>query len=216
MKLKKRNREILRKLGNVALPFLVDLLLFTVRIKTEKKPEGKENLVVAFWHGKMLIGWYLFKKKNAAAIVSQSKDGELLTQVLKHWKYSLSRGSSNKGGKEALENSVAEAKAGKNVLITPDGPLGPPQKFKAGAVKVAQKSSKPLLLIGIGYGNAVRLKSWDGFEIPLPFSKVFVEFSEPIRIDENLSYDETSLRIKLAEEELNELTKKAEEIARNN
>ncbi len=200
------------------LPFIVDLLLLTTKVKPNKtKADLKNgNFVAAFWHGKMLIGWHLFRKNNPAAIVSTSKDGELLTRVLKHWKYDLVRGSSSKGGKEALQILTDKALEGKTIVITPDGPLGPAKKFKAGAVIAAQRAVKPLLLAGIGYGKSVKLKSWDGFEIPYPFSKVYVEFSEPILIERNLSYDETSEVIKKTGAKLNELTNKAENIARHN
>jgi lysophospholipid acyltransferase (LPLAT)-like uncharacterized protein len=218
MKLKESNRNILRKVGNILLPFIVDLLLLTVKVKLNKsKDELKgKNFIAAFWHGKMLIGWHLFRKNNPAAIVSTSKDGELLTRVLKHWDYDLVRGSSSKGGKEALQILIEKALEGKAIVVTPDGPLGPAKKFKAGAVIVAQRTLKPLLLTGIGYEKSVKLKSWDEFEIPYPFSRVYVEFSEPVLIEQNLSYDETSEAIKKMEDKLNELTNKAENIARHN
>ncbi len=217
MKLKNRNKELLRKSGFFLLPFLVDLLLLTVKIKTlGKTPEtGSGNFVSAFWHGKMLIGWRLFKKLNPAAIVSSSKDGELLTRVLEHWGYHLVRGSSSKGGKEALENLVEKAREGFTVVITPDGPRGPAREFKAGAVVAAKKSGVPLLLAGIGFSKSVKLKSWDSFEIPYPFSHVYVKYSEPVLIGQDLSYEETSGKITEAEKMLNELTNEAEELAVN-
>ena len=67
--------------------------------------EGK-NYVVAFWHGAMLVGWFLHspqKRKTVSALVSQSNDGEYLTAILEKWNYTMIRGSSHIGGKEALD-----------------------------------------------------------------------------------------------------------------
>jgi lysophospholipid acyltransferase (LPLAT)-like uncharacterized protein len=211
MKLKEKQRDFLRAIGNFLLPYFVDLLLMTVKIVEDGKELPKENFVAAFWHGKMLIGWKLLSRRNPAALVSESKDGELLTKVLRHWKYELARGSSSKGGKDALEILVRKAKDGFTIGITPDGPRGPAKKFKAGAVIIAKRSLKPLVLIGIGFQKSVRLKSWDAFEIPKPFSRVYVKCSEPMYYEENLSYEETSEAILKAEEELNKINKEAEE-----
>lgn len=129
--------------------------------------------VVAFWHGSMLPVWWAYRKNNATAMVSMSKDGSYLAAILEHWGYRLARGSSTQGGSEALSAMVEAARNGV-VMITPDGPRGPRHKAKAGAVVAAMRSGAPLIGIHVEVSNAfVFNKSWDLFQVPLPFSTVY-------------------------------------------
>jgi hypothetical protein len=169
----------------------------------------KQNYVLAFWHGTMLLPWFLHRDDGFAALTSKSKDGDLLAKQLKHWKYKVVRGSSSKGGDVALGIMVDLAKNGYSVSITPDGPRGPEFEFKAGAVIIAKKSGVPVVLMGIGIKSKKKLKSWDKFQIPDPFSSVKVIYSDPVYVDANLSYDETSKVIEECEKKLIELQKEA-------
>ena len=218
MTIKEIKKNILRNLGNKFLFIAVDVLCKSLRIKivngnpVQDLINKNENFVVAFWHGQMLLGWFLHRNKNFAALVSKSKDGDLLSNVLTKWNFEVARGSSHIGGKEALEILLNQAKKGYSIAITPDGPTGPIFKMKAGAVITAKKSGIPLFLLGISNSKKRKLKSWDGFEIPKFFSKTVVVYSEPIFIDGGLGYDETSKMIKECENLLNVLQKKAEEL----
>jgi lysophospholipid acyltransferase (LPLAT)-like uncharacterized protein len=148
-------------------------------------PEGAS--VLAFWHGEMLPVWKAFARTNGVALTSQSKDGGLLAQLLHDWNYDVVRGSSSKGGKEALERVVELARE-RCTLITPDGPRGPRHEFKPGAVVAAQRASVPLVLCRVlcktDKPSAVWIfeRSWDKFILPLPFARLTLVFSEPIRI----------------------------------
>ncbi len=221
MQIKKVRQELLRSFGNFAISWLINFLLNTVKIKIQNREileeleKNKQPFIAAFWHGKMLVPWYIFKNKNFSALVSKSKDGELLTKVLNSWKYDVVRGSSHKGGKEALTNMIEIANSKKSLAVTPDGPTGPIYKFKAGAVITAKKSGIPIILIGVGLNKKKNLRSWDKFEIPKPFSKAAVIVSEKIFIDINFDYNQTSEMILMCEEKLNELNRKAEEICLN-
>jgi lysophospholipid acyltransferase (LPLAT)-like uncharacterized protein len=146
-------------------------------------------------------------------LVSKSKDGEYLTSVLNKWEYKVIRGSSRDGGKEALNMMMETVQNGSSLAITPDGPTGPPFKMKAGGVIISQRNEVPLFLIGIGCKNSIKLKSWDSFEIPKPFSKVKCICSEIINIPKNLERDEVSKKIIECEELLNSLRKEALTIA---
>ena len=80
----------------------------------------------------MLLGWWLFRDKNFSALVSQSKDGEILTNILNSWGYNVMRGSSSKGGKKALEELISVSLKS-SVVMTPDGPRGPAGVSPTGA-----------------------------------------------------------------------------------
>jgi lysophospholipid acyltransferase (LPLAT)-like uncharacterized protein len=216
MKVKGAVRGLLRGLGNLLLGYVLGLVCKTYKLnisnksKTDKLKDERKNFILGFWHGTMLIPWYLHRGEKVAALVSRSKDGELLANVLSKWDYNVIRGSSNVGGKEALDTMIKCAVDGSSVAITPDGPTGPPRKLKAGIVITAKKSGSPIVLAGVGNGKKWQLNSWDRFEIPKPFSKVKVVYSDPIYIDSELSYEETSKLIEECGEKLNDLQKDAE------
>jgi len=217
MKLRKIRQDTLRFIGNYFLFNVVNVLCKTLRITfinknvIEKLDKDGKNYVLAFWHGSMLIPWYLGRNKNFAALISKSKDGDLLSRILKGWNYEVVRGSSSSGGFVALGIMVDYAKNNYSVAITPDGPKGPIHKLKAGAVITAKKSGLPLVMVGIGHEKKRILKSWDKFEIPKFFSKVKVVYSEPYYVKGDLNYDETSKVIENSEQELNKLHKEANE-----
>ncbi len=217
MALKKIKQDLLRFLGNTLAGSLINLLIKTLSVERINYPPflssiEKGNCVVAFWHGKMFLGWHLQKGMNFSALVSMSKDGDVLANLLAKWGYKVTRGSSHIGGKEALEIMIGQSNAGNSFAITPDGPKGPIHKMKAGAVVLAKKCGQELFLVGIGYRRKITLGSWDSFEIPLPFTKAAAVYSEPFRIESNLTYEETSKVIETMELKLIELNKTAEAI----
>jgi lysophospholipid acyltransferase (LPLAT)-like uncharacterized protein len=130
-----------------------------------------------FWHGKMFAGWFVARKLHPVALVSKSKDGEILSSVLSAWRYRLVRGSSKKNGMQALEEAIANVRSHQAgaLAITPDGPRGPRHSYKRGAFVAARELGVPLVHLHVHYERAKVLgKSWDKFEIPLPFSTVNV------------------------------------------
>jgi hypothetical protein len=216
MNAKQVKQDTLRFLGSLILKHSLDALCTTLRVSYKNKKviedlkKKKLNYVLAFWHGTMLLPWYLHRNDGFAALTSKSNDGDLLAKQLKHWKYKVVRGSSNKGGDVALAIMIDLAKNGYSVAITPDGPRGPEHKFKAGAVITAKKSNVPVVLMGVGIKSKKKLKSWDKFQVPNPFSNVKVIYSDPVYLSADLSYEETSKVIEDCEKKLNELQKEAE------
>lgn len=217
MKLKKARQNSLRFIGQMFLANIITALcrsLKTIKVNDEaikKLDNVNKNYILAFWHGTMLLPWYLHGKPNCAALISKSKDGDLLAKILKHWNYNVVRGSSSTGGDIALAIMIDFAKNDYSVTITPDGPRGPAHKFKAGAVITAKKSRVPLILAGVGYQKKKVLNNWDKFEVPHFFSKAKIIYSKPIFIDIDSSYEETSEIIINCENKLNQLQKEAQD-----
>jgi len=211
MKLRQARQNVLRFLGNYVLYILIQALCKTLTIEPVGKKSfdellsKKQKFVLAFWHGTMVVPWYAHRNLRLLAIISQSKDGELLAKILRKWKYKVVRGSSSKGGEVALQIMIDHAKHESSVAITPDGPRGPNFQMKAGAVVTAKKSSVPLVLVGAAYRSKTTLHSWDNFEVPYPFSKVRLVYSEPIYVAKELDREATSKVILQCEEKLNEL-----------
>jgi lysophospholipid acyltransferase (LPLAT)-like uncharacterized protein len=211
MKFRKYKQDILRVFGLLVLSQAVDLLCRSLKVTSRNKEvidnleHQKKNFILAFWHGQMLLGWYLHRNKNFTALISKSNDGDLLEKILKHWKYNVIRGSSSKGGDVALGIMVDYARNNESIVITPDGPRGPVNKLKAGAVITAKRSNTPLILLGVGYNKKRVLKSWDKFEIPKFFSTANAVYSDPIYINSELNFADTSVIISDCEQKLNEV-----------
>jgi hypothetical protein len=209
--MKKVKQSILRLLGNFFLKTAINLLCKSLKIEKinqeviDELQQKNQNYVLAFWHSTMLLPWYVHRNQNFAALTSLSKDGDLLARQLKSWNYKVVRGSSSKGGDVALGIMVDLAKNKYSIAITPDGPRGPVRQFKAGAVITAKKSGIPVVLAGVGFSKKIKLNSWDSFEVPKFFSRAKIVYSEPIFVNSELSYEETSELIKKCEQMLNEL-----------
>lgn len=217
MSLKKIKKNVLWFTGDLLLRYLITLLCKSLRVEVigdrviRNFVEDEEGFVVAFWHGSMLVPWYYLRSNKTAAMVSPSKDGDLLTKVLSYWKYKVVRGSSTKSGKDALNEMIGLIQNNFLVTITPDGPTGPVHQFKPGAVITAQRTGCPLMLVGVGYKKKRIFNSWDEFELPELFSRVKLVVSDPIYIESELSREETERKIKECESLLNKLQKEAQE-----
>jgi len=217
MSLKKSKQNILRYFGDHFLYYGITALCKSLKIEkenfasVENLNSKNQNYVLAFWHGTMILPWYLHGAPNFAALTSKSKDGDLLAKILRKWKYQVVRGSSSTGGDVALGIMVDYARNKYSVAITPDGPRGPRQKFKAGAVITAKKSKIPVVLAGVGFKRKKILSNWDKFEIPYFFTTAKIVYSNPINVDINFTYEETSAVISKCDEELNKLQQLAQD-----
>ncbi|MEE9448781.1 MAG: DUF374 domain-containing protein, partial [Ignavibacteriaceae bacterium] len=147
MNLKKAQQDTLRFASQFFLAQGVTALCKSLKITVQNRgtienlKSEKQNFVLAFWHGTMLLPWYLHGNPSFAALTSKSKDGDLLSRILKKWNYEVVRGSSSVGGEVALGIMIDYARNDYSIAITPDGPRGPRHKFKAGAVITAKKAN---------------------------------------------------------------------------
>lgn len=175
-----------RTLSHIAPILLAPLLklLFAslrkeIRFPAEGIPEPGRGVVFAFWHGSMVTGWLLarriFPETVPVAVVSLSDDGQLLSDTLGRLGFRLIRGSSSKGGEEVKSGITEALRSGSVIAVTPDGPRGPIHQFKYGTVRLASENRSPILFADITHMNPRLLKSWDRFEIPMPFSRVGIE-----------------------------------------
>ncbi len=129
-----------------------------------------------FWHNRLFIMPHFYRRafgeRPGAALTSASKDGEIVAAFLARFRFHAVRGSSSRRGVAALIELIRLARDGYNIGITPDGPRGPRYTLNPGAITLAQKTGAALCPVRVHYASAWRLKSWDGFMIPKPFSRV--------------------------------------------
>ncbi|MFT4546507.1 MAG: lysophospholipid acyltransferase (LPLAT)-like uncharacterized protein, partial [Verrucomicrobiales bacterium] len=143
-------------------------------------PSG--SLIWAFWHNRVFSLPYVYRKflptRQGAVLTSPSGDGEIIAQVMRNFGVDAVRGSSNKRAAAALRELVSWVKQENDIVITPDGPRGPRYQLQPGIIKVAQLTKTPVFPVHVRYSKCFRLKSWDAFMIPWPFSRVDVTFGE--------------------------------------
>lgn len=212
----KTKHSFMHLAGNIALYSAVNLLCKSLNEKTINEDVIRElinndkNFVLAFWHSTMMYPWFKHRGESILGITSKSPDGDLLAKILRKWDYNVVRGSSSKGGKIALGILIDYVKHEGSVAITPDGPRGPKEEMKAGAVITAKDGEVPLLLVGCGYKSKKYLNSWDRFEVPMPFTTVQLIYSDPIYLSATLTREETSEVILECGKKLRELQRRAE------
>jgi lysophospholipid acyltransferase (LPLAT)-like uncharacterized protein len=164
------------------------ILYSTYKITIINKTDEDLNSpsVITFWHGKMWVFIPFLGKKGVVALVSHSEDGEMISNLLKYFKYKLVRGSTSRGGSKALVKMIKNLKKGDIVAITPDGPKGPSRIFQKGALYLSAKAKVPIIPMNFISSNSYSFSSWDKFEIPYPFAKIKIIIGKKIIIDNKL------------------------------
>lgn len=133
-------------------------------------------VIFAIWHNRLLMlpppfdRW--FPTRQSIGLISASRDGDLVSLLIERSGYGTIRGSTSRKGVIALRQLVDALASGSNVLFTPDGPRGPVYQVSPGVIYVAQKSGAPIVPLHMEYSSCWRLKSWDRFCVPRPFSKM--------------------------------------------
>lgn len=170
-------------------------------------------VIMLLWHEYLLFPFYLRGHTNTAILVSQHRDAEWLNQAARHSGFRVIRGSTNRGGTAALREIVDVGKSNMNVAITPDGPRGPRRTLAAGPIFLASRLGIPLVACGMGYDRPWRLKTWDRFAIPRPFSRARGIASPRLEIPPKLDRDGIEYYRARTESLLNLLCDEAEDWA---
>jgi lysophospholipid acyltransferase (LPLAT)-like uncharacterized protein len=137
--------------------------------------------IFAFWHEKLLLLAYHYGRPNIHVLISQSADGELITQLMQSLGFSAVRGSSTRGGVQAVRHCLRLAANG-HLAFTPDGPRGPRRRVQDGLLYLASRTGVPVVPVGIGYCRPWRARSWDRFAVPCPWSRACCITGMPIAI----------------------------------
>ncbi len=160
---------------------------------------AKKSFVIASWHQNCFAGILAHAGQGFALLVSRSLDGEIVSRLAKAIGLQTVRGSSKKGGQEALDVLIERTHGGLRSAFTVDGPKGPIFEIKRGVFVLAAETGAPILpMAAIGARYWTLHKSWDKFRIPKPFTKVSVLYGKPIHVtaDELLNnYEELKARL---------------------
>jgi len=161
------------------------------------EPNARGPILFALWHNRLAVAmtfWSIVRKRRPeaglAALISASRDGGLLAQTFQHFGVTPIRGSSSRRGAQALIEIVSALRDGYHVAITPDGPRGPKYSVQPGIISLAQLSGAPIVAAGAVIHSKKELRSWDAFQIPLPFARCELSFSKPIYVPRRCSPEE--------------------------
>ena len=175
------------------------------------------SVIVATWHQNIYFSIWLLRKQGLTALISSSDDGEAIYDVFAHYRYQAVRGSTTRGGIQALKQLIKLLKDKTTVAITPDGPLGPPEKIQSGVILLAKYAGVPIIPWHYEASHMWNLNSWDRHKIPKPFSKIIEAFGEPFHVPKNLPTEDVPVFCEKLEAILKELAQKtSEEISNKN
>lgn len=165
----------------------VRMLAGTLRVKSDEATvaplwAARVPVIYATWHGRLLLLPWLYGWRGAHALTSRSRDGEIVSRWIRRFGLVPIRGSSSRGGADALRELTRAVRAGREVVVVPDGPRGPREVLKPGVIVLARLSGAPIVPMAVGASREWRLRSWDEFRIPRPFARCVVRFGEPIRV----------------------------------
>lgn len=165
--------------------------------------------IYVFWHEYILVPLFLRGHCDLAMLLSKHRDAEILARVASHMGFDCVRGSTNRGSTSALLDLRRRGRY-MHLTITPDGPRGPRRKLAIGPIYLASRLGLPIVPIGFGIDCPWRMKSWDRFALPRPFSQIRGIVGPEVFVPENLERDELEHYRQGLENLLNDLTTESE------
>ncbi len=144
---------------------------------------GAGRCVYAVWHENLWHGMHALKHQGVHAMVSSHRDGEIIARILRRAGFGLLRGSSTRGGAKALRDLARVAReTDDDIVVTIDGPKGPPRVVKEGVLFAASRTGLPIVPMGLAVDRAWRARSWDRIVIGKPGALVSVAFGEELHV----------------------------------
>ncbi len=171
------------------------------RSRVDEARRGSGPVLYAIMHGVLLPLAWTHRDRGVRVLVSRSRDGEIITRVTDRLGYSAVRGSSSRGGREALGELERLGHLGHDLAVTPDGPRGPRGSVSPGAVVAAHRTRMPIIPIGVAADRAWHARSWDRFLVPRPGARLWVTYGEPLhpgRDGESLDLEAECRRLEAA------------------
>jgi len=145
-----------------------------------------ERCIFALWHARLLPLVFTHRGRAIAVMVSRSRDGELITGIVERLGFVTARGSSTRGGGEAMLGMLEWSEEGRLLAFTPDGPRGPAGRVKPGLAWVASRTGWPVVPVASAANRAWVFRSWDRFRVPVPFARVVVSYGAPVQVPADL------------------------------
>lgn len=202
--------DLTRRIGAVLARWLIQALSWTYRptIVTggevlERIVAGNRPVIFCFWHEGIVFFAPVIRQLRDRGVpvtvfTSLSRDGELVALLSLAWGADVVRGSSSRGGTEALRQLLRAVRSGgSSPVIIPDGPRGPRRTAKSGAVMLARMSGRPCVLLACAARKGWRLPTWDRLLVPRPFTQVAIAVADPFCVPGDESTDVGAYRLEL-------------------
>lgn len=185
----------------LAFAALLAVLHVTCRVRFEGSEHlgGRANYIYSFWHRGLGLWFVAFLRRQRGQAWLQHPAAYMkpIHLVLGWMGVRICLGSRGEEGRNAAEALTKLVKEGASTVITPDGPKGPPQVLKKGVLHIAAGSGVPVVPVRLAVRPAIRLRTWDGKWLPLPFSRIVVTFSAPIEVTAE-NFDEAARELERA------------------
>lgn len=157
------------------------------------------RVIYVLWHGSLLPLLWSHRRRDISVIISEHSDGEIIARIARSLGFRTVRGSTSRGAARALLGACREIESGHDLAVTVDGPRGPAGTVAPGSPVIAQRTGAAMVPVDAWATSAWRLKSWDRFMIPKPFSRVTVAYDHPIRVSADAARDVTDERERVRE-----------------
>ena len=201
-------RNLLSCLGSL----LIRLLGSTWRVEWK----GEENLerarrfsgqvLFSFWHGRLLVLSYTHRRRDIQVLASEHSDGDLMGRTIRWLGFGHLKGSSTRGGARAFRDLSRVLREGLDVGLTVDGPRGPRGYVQQGAIELSGMTGSAVLPVSNSSRPRKLFRSWDAFQLPLPFARIVVSYGEPFVVPPDAGESERERYRVLLEERLGGLT----------
>ena len=175
-----------------------------------KAKQARKPVILLIWHGRLMLAPYFFRNRRITALVSPSRDGEIIAQIAQGWRFRIVRGSGSHSIVRAWVEMRQDLREGGELIIIPDGPRGPDRKLKPGCLKLAQDTGALLVPWSFSASRKKYLRSWDRFLLFYPFSRIVAVYGKPISVSPALDEAEFETERKRVERELDVLDAEAD------
>jgi lysophospholipid acyltransferase (LPLAT)-like uncharacterized protein len=168
--------------------------------------------IYAMWHEYLLLPIFLYPRPDVAVLISRHSDGQWVAEICRQLGIQAVRGSTNRGGQEAVRSMLRAGRIG-HLALTPDGPQGPRRRVQAGVIYLAARTGLPIVPVGFGLQRPWRMQSWDRFALPRPGTRARCVTGPPIAIPADAGRAQFETYRRQVEESLLLVTRAAEQWA---
>lgn len=174
-------------------------LLFSTMRRTYQQAEPNSNpylpisgqtYIYSVWHDSLMMPLFLDRQPATMALVGLHQDGGFLAHVLTSLGISAVRGSSSRGGPQAVRQLVQDSR-NHHIVVTPDGPRGPRRQMKEGVAYLASRTGKPVIPTAFVCRRSWSVGTgWTNLVIPQPWTHIYAVTGTPIPVPADASRDE--------------------------
>ncbi|PLX89898.1 MAG: hypothetical protein C0618_00185 [Desulfuromonas sp.] len=163
-----------------------------------------EHMILPYWHEQTMLMVFSYRGPKVNVLISESKDGELLSRTMRYFDIDAVRGSSSRGGRAAFRSLVSLTQEKVDIVLTPDGPRGPRRELKDGVIQLARLSGRPVVPMAFCCSRGFRFSSWDRFLFPLPFGRCVYAFGTPLYFTKEEGVERFRARLSQAMEDVHQ------------